>query len=234
MELFGYTKVVDPEGVKLMYKDEAARGTRMLFEEGFSPCDTNGDVSIRDPETGYVYISGSPKMRPNMYRNLGEFRAVDMAVIDLDCNYIVPWADATIEAPMHTAILKMRPEINAVVHTHATWSSAWAVSGKNIPLILPEQMGHLGGEIECIEYSKAGSPELCENICAALGKTKFAAIMRNHGAVAIGRDLEEAYANARFLEQIARKAFLASKLGEMRILSPEECFEPGVDLGLAY
>ncbi len=226
MKYFGIEKIVDPEGVKLMYKDEAARGTRMLYELGFSPCDTNGDVSIRDPETGYVYISGSPKMRPNFYRNLGQYNAHDMAVMDLDGNYIVPWSGATCEAPMHLAIYKLRPDINAVVHTHAIWSSAWAVSGKNIPLILPEQQVHLGGEVLCADFGASGSDSLGDNIAYCIGKDKYAALLRNHGAVAIGADLEEAYANARFLEAVAQKAWLASQLGGMKILDPDHMFDP--------
>lgn len=228
MELFGINKVVDPEGVKLMYKDEAARGTRMLYELGFSPCDTNGDVSIRDPETGYVYISGSPKQRPNMYRNLGEFRASDMAVMDLDGNYIVPWADATCEAPMHLAIYRLRPDINAVVHTHAIWSSAWALSGKNIPLVLPEQQVHLGGEVVCADFGASGSDSLGDNIANSIGKDKYAALLRNHGAVAIGADLDEAYGNALFLEAVAQKAWLAKQLGELPILDAGNMFVPTV------
>ena len=226
MKYFGIEKVVDPEGVKLMYKEEAARGTQMLYELGFSPCDTNGDVAVRDPETGYVYISGSPRMRPNAYRNLGEYRASDMGVVDLDGNFIVPWANVTCEAPMHLAIMKLRPEIHAVVHTHAIWSSAWAISGKNIPLVLPEQQVHLGGEVICADFGASGSDELGDNIAKAIGTDKFAALLRNHGAVALGRDLDEAYSNAMFLEAVAQKALLASKLGDMKILDPDNMFDP--------
>ena len=225
MKYFGIEKVVDPEGVKLMYKEEAARGTQMLYQLGFSPCDTNGDVASRDPQPHYVYISGSPKMRPNAYRNLGEYRACDMGVMDLDGNYIVPWSHVTCEAPMHLAILRARPDINAVVHTHAVWSSAWAISGKDIPWVLPEQ-GHLGGEVLCAKYSVAGSDTLAEDVVRAIGKNRLAALLGNHGAVVCGKDLDEAFSNAMFLEAVAQKAWLASKLGGMKILDPDNMFDP--------
>lgn len=228
MELFGIPKIVDPAGVKLLYKEEAARGTRMLYELGFSPCDVNGDVSVRDPETGYVYISGSPKQRPNSYHNLGEYRASDMAVMDLDGNYLVPWADATCEAPMHLAIYRQRPDIHAIVHTHATWSSAWAVSRKSIPLVLPEQQGHLGGEVGCANFGTPGSEALAEDVATVIGQDKFAALLGNHGAVTIGCDLDEAFGNAFFLEAVAQKAWLAMQLGELPVLDPQKMFVPTV------
>ena len=222
MKYFGMEKVVDPEGVKLMYKELAARGPRRLNEMGFSPDSDAGDVSIRDPETGYIYVSGSPRMRPNLYKNLSEYRASDMAVVDLDGNFIVPWANATCELPMHLAIMRARPDINAIVHTHAIWSSAWAMCEKNIPLVIVEQYEHLGGEVVCAPFAKVGSDEVGSTVVEALGQDKFAALMGNHGAVAVGKDIEEAFCNATFLEAIAKKAWLSCVLGDPQIKEPKD------------
>lgn len=234
MKLFGNERIVDPEGVKLMYKDLAARGTRRLNEMGFSPDGDAGDVSIRDPETGYIYVSGSPKMRPNGYRNLSEYRASDMAVLDPDGNYVVPWADATCEVPMHLAIMKARPDINCIVHTHAIWSSAWAIARKNIPLVIVEQHEHLGGEIVCADFELVGSEAVGTGIVKALGKDKYAALLGSHGAVAIGVDLDDAFNNATFLEAIAQKAWLSCVLGDMRIVKPEDLYDPSIQADLLH
>ena len=75
----------------------------------------------------------------------------------------------TVEAPMHLAIYRARPDVNAIVHSHAVWSSTFAVTGKNIPLILSEQSLRLGGEVICAAYGKVGSEEIARNIVAALG-----------------------------------------------------------------
>lgn len=222
MKLFGYERVADPTGVKLIYKDLAARGTRRLHELGFSPDGDAGDVSIRDPETGYIYVSGSPKMRPNLYRNLSEYRAADMAVVDPDGNYVVPWADATCELPMHLAIMKARPDINCIVHTHALWSSAWAIARKNIPLVMVEQHGQLGGEIICADFEVVGSEAVGIGIVKALGQDKYAALLGSHGAVAIGTDLEDAFKNAAFLEAVAQKAWLSFVLGDTKIIRAQD------------
>lgn len=207
-------------GVKDMYREEAARGTRMLYELGFSPSGDNGDVSVRDPETGYVYISASPIEIG--YKNLGEYHACDMAVVDIEGNRITTWSRPTIEMPMHLAILKARPDINAVVHTHADWSSVFAICGKNIPLVLAEQFAHIGpDEIVCAGYGGAGSQVLAEEIVKAMGRNN-AAIMRNHGAVTVGKTIDEAFSRAAFLESIAKKALFAQLLGGMQVVKPED------------
>ena len=210
-------------GIKDLYREEAARGTRMLYELGFSPSGDNGDISVRDPETGLVYISASPIEIG--YKNLGEYHACDMAVVDMEGNRMTTWSRPTIEMPMHLAILRARPDVNAVVHTHAAWSSVFAICGKNIPFVLAEQYAHLGaGEVVCAGYGKAGSDELGEEIVSALGKNN-AVLMRNHGAVTVGRTLDEAFTNARFLECIAQKALFATLLGGLQTVNPEDVAE---------
>ena len=204
-----------------LFLEEAARGTRKLYEDGFSPSGDSGDVSVRDPETGYIYISGSPAEIE--YLNLGEYHACDMVVVDIDGNKITSWSRPTCETPMHLAILRARPDMNAVVHTHATWSSIYSICGKNIPLVLNEQLEHLGGEIECAGYGMVASEELADMVVKALGN-KFAALMRNHGAVAVGKTLNEAFTRAAYLEDVAQKAFFATLLGDMQIIKPSEVF----------
>jgi L-fuculose-phosphate aldolase len=209
--------------IKDLYREEAARGTRMLFEMGFSPSGDSGDVSVRDPETGYIYITGHP-VGLN-YKNLGEYRASDMVIVDIEGNRITTWSRPTCEMPMHLAILKARPDVNAVVHTHAQWSSVFAISGKNIPLVLAEQYAHLGpDEIVCAEYGKVGSFELGELIVKAMGRNN-AALMRNHGAVVVGRNLDEAYTNAVFLESIAQKTLFSMLLGGLTPVKPEDILD---------
>ena len=126
---------------------------------------------------------------------------------------------------MHLAIYRARPDVNAIVHSHAIWSSAFAVTGKNIPLILAEQSLRLGGEVVCAAYGKVGSEEIAKNIVAALGKHKMAALMQNHGAVALGVTLEEAFIASDFLEKGAQVAILGGTLGPLIVRKPDEILD---------
>lgn len=200
--------------VKQYLKEEVANGCKLFWEKSLSPgCDA-GDISLSDPETGYIYIC---PMATADYPidNWGEVTADDIVVIDINGKKIEDSPiHATIEAPMHLYIYRNRPECNAIVHSHGEWTCAFAATGQNIPAVLVES-GFIGGEIICAEYGKVGSLLLAENILEALGNTKKAALMRNHGAVALGRDLKEAFIVSDFLEKQARIVIRAKTLGEL-------------------
>jgi L-fuculose-phosphate aldolase len=212
--------------IKQKLKKEVAAATRLFWEKGLTPGSDAGDTSLRDGETGLIYICPRPK--PNVLRipNWGMIKAKHIVVIDpdgkvVDDSGLVP----TVEAPMHLAIYKARPDVNAIIHSHAIWSSAFAVTGKSIPSILAEQSLHLGGEVICAAYGKVGSQELARNIVAALGKDKMAALMQNHGAVALGVNFEEAFISSDFLEKGAQVALLGGLLGPLIVRKPGEILD---------
>ena len=212
--------------IKQELKEEVAAATRLFWEKGLTPGSDAGDTSLRDVETGLIYICPRPK--PNVLKipNWGMIKAKHIVVIDpdgrvVDDSGLLP----TVEAPMHLAIYKARPDVNAIVHSHAIWSSAFAVTGKNIPAILAEQSLHLGGEVFCAAYGKVGSQELARNIVAALGKDKMAALMQNHGAVALGANFEEAFISSDFLEKGAQVAILGGLLGPLIVRKPDEILD---------
>jgi len=211
--------------IKQYLKEELTKAVRIFWEKGLSPGQDSGDISLRDSETNYIYICPRPNKNLKI-PNWGVIKDKHIIVINMDGNIvedsgILP----TVEAPMHIQIYKARPEIGAIVHSHATWSSAYAITGKNIPLVLAEQSLFLGGEIICAEYGKVGSKELAHNIIIALGRRKMAALMRNHGAVCIGQNLEEAFIVSDFLEKVAQTTILGSILGELIIKKPDEILD---------
>ncbi len=212
------------ERIKQIYMEEAAWGTRWLYEKGYSPDGDSGDVSVRDPDTGLIYISAALKSIPMPYINNGECQAQDMAVLDIDGNSLTPWTAETIEAPMHLAIYRARPDVKAIVHTHAQWSSVFSITHQDLPLTLVEHYIHLGGTVKCAEYGPAGSKEIAENVVKALGSNN-AALMAGHGAVCTGDTMRLAWVNAVFLESIAQKTVFAKLTGELHVLKEEDCLD---------
>ena len=210
--------------IKAIYQEEAAWGTRWLYEKGFSPSGDSGDVSVRDPETGLIYISAALSSIPMPYKNNGDCKAQDMAILDIDGNSYSPWASETIEAPMHLAIYRARPDVQAIVHTHAQWSSVFAIAHMDLPLTLAEHYVNLGGAIRCAEYGPAGSQLIADNVAKALGKNN-AVIMANHGAVTVGATMHEAYKNTYFLENICQKVIFAKLLGSVHEVREEDVLD---------
>jgi ribulose-5-phosphate 4-epimerase/fuculose-1-phosphate aldolase len=186
----------------LLFKEEVARGTRLLRAYGHSPSGDSGDVSVRDVKTGLVYISGSPEW---VYqRHLGDARAWERTIADLEGNRKVPWSYPTVEMPMHLAIYRARPDVEAIVHTHGEWVSVFAILNWDIPLAWAGE-GETG-VVRCARHGNAGTEEVGEYTAQALG-ADFAVIMANHGAVTVGKTIDECFVRAAWLETAARKAY---------------------------
>ena len=188
-------------------------GIRML-SEGIT-IGTWGNVTVRDPETGYVYLS--PSGMP--YKTLVED---DIVVVRLDGSRVEGERKPTIETEMHLAIYRARPECNAVIHTHPIYSTAFSAMGEDIPLLLDEAAQVLGDVVRTTAYALPGSQELADECVKALGEKSMACLLRSHGAVCLGKDLEQAFGNSTVLEATARVySIIRSMDGQFDPISPE-------------
>jgi L-fuculose-phosphate aldolase len=114
------------------------------------------------------------------------------------------------ETPMHQAVYKATDAV-ANVHTHSPFVVALSTVLDELPAVHYAMAG-LGGPVRVAPYLRFGTPELAEAAVAALaGRT--AVILRNHGALAYGATLENAYDRARTLEWLARVYWYASLAG---------------------
>ncbi len=108
-----------------------------------------------------------------------------------------PSSDAT----THAAIYRRRPDVGAVVHTHSPYATVFAVLRRPIPPLLVDAAGFLGG----------GVPVMGKSI----GKSR-AALLPNHGVIAVGESIEAALTAAMMVEQSAKVALLARMIGKPR------------------
>jgi len=171
---------------------------------------TSGNVSQRFREPGgreLVAITPSG-------RHYDTMKAEDIVLVDMEGQRVEGELAASIETMLHVGIYKARKKVSAVVHTHAVFGSAIAVTGKEIPSLLDDQVTFLGGEIKVAAYALPGSPELAKNAVAALG-SRNAVVLANHGTVTVGRNLREAFNNCELLEKTARVYVLAMGLGAL-------------------
>ena len=110
------------------------------------------------------------------------------------------------EFKLHTEIFRTRRNIKAVIHTHQTNASIVAATRTDVPPILDDMAQIIGPSIRCTRYAHSNTVEIVQATVAAL-KGRFAALMANHGAVCIGRDMDEAFVVCQVLEK-ACKAFI--------------------------
>ena len=128
------------------------------------------------------------------------------------------------EWQFHQAILKKYPEINAVVHTHSVFASTLSVLGQDIPAFHYMIAVAGGDSIRCAPYAMFGTKELSDNILKAIQDRK-ACLLSNHGLVAVGKDLNEAFNIAEEVEHLSRLFVEAKKIGEPLLLNDRQMAE---------
>ncbi|WP_183100308.1 class II aldolase/adducin family protein [Nocardioides pelophilus] len=149
---------------------------------------TAGNVSIREGDRVAVTATGAV---------LGELTADQVVEVDLDGNQVGGSLVPTSEVYLHLSLYQ-KYDVAAVVHTHAPVSTAASISIGEIPVVHYQQL-LLGGTIRVAPYATFGSPELATRVVAAL-EGRAAALMANHGSIAIGASLDKAVENALLLE----------------------------------
>ena len=121
----------------------------------------------------------------------------------------------------HQDIYRKKIEAKAIVHAHSPHATAVSVHGKSIPAFHYMIALAGGDDIKCADYATFGTTELSKNILTALEKRK-ACLMSNHGQVAFGTNLKQAFELAEEVENICHQYIIALKIGEPKILSSTE------------
>lgn len=141
---------------------------------------TSGNLSVR--AGGLVAVTPTGAV-------ISDLTAEQMTVIDLDGNVVDGDLAPTSEVPLHLAVYQAT-DTGAIAHTHAVGSTAIGLVADEIPLIHYSMLG-LGGTIRVAPYATYGTDELAAHVVKAL-EYKYAALMRNHGSIAHGKNLDKA------------------------------------------
>jgi L-fuculose-phosphate aldolase len=168
-------------------------------------------VASPDRDLVAVTASGVPYHR---------FGADDVLIVDFEVEPVEGEGVPSSESLAHMAVYRARPDVGAVVHTHSVYASALAVAGHRIPPIIDEQVVALGGAVEVAQYGQASSETLACNAVNALGE-RAAVLLRNHGVLAAGRNLDEAVAAAVLVERLAQTYAVALSIGDIAELPAE-------------
>lgn len=191
-----------------------ARGGAEMVRLGLTTGLDSGDISVFDRENGMIYALPSPSDSFPI-RSWTEVRPEDVAVVDATGEPVPgSFTEPTVELPMHLSIYEARPEVNAIVHSHAEDSQVFAATRRDIPTSTIDTYTRAGfGPIRCGEFGVVASRELGEHMVAALGDRSKAALMARHGAVALGIDLDDALFTATVIEKAARQALKIISMG---------------------
>jgi len=164
-----------------------------------------GNVSIRLPDGIGLAITTRGS-------DLARLRTEDIVAIASDERVLEGSGTPSSELLMHRRIYEARPDVDAVVHTHSIYATVVAALHESIPAFIDELTFVLGGEIKTAAYARPGSEELGDNIVEALGD-RAAALLVNHGAIGLGKTLEEAVNVCDLIERAAQMYVFARALG---------------------
>ena len=178
----------------------------------------SGNISLRakeDDKDGYLITPSGKK-----YDSLKSENIIFMGLNEEPEN-TDPGNKPSSEWRFHRDIYLNKKDAQAIVHAHSPHATAVSSHGKSIPPF-HYMIALAGGEdIKCSEYATFGTKELSDNVINALTNRR-ACLMSNHGQVAFGKNLEEAFELAQEIENICQQYIIALKIGEPKILSFEE------------
>jgi L-fuculose-phosphate aldolase len=121
----------------------------------------------------------------------------------------------------HRDIMRARPDVGAIVHTHAPYATALAMLRKPIPAAHYMIAAFGGSDIRCTDYAPFGTQELSDLAVAGLAG-RHGVLLGSHGMIATGTDLEQALWRAVELEALAKMYHLALALGTPSVLPDDE------------
>ena len=174
---------------------------------------TWGNVSAKDEESGLIIIKPSGVSYDTMKPN-------DMVVVDLEGNVVDGKYRASSDLPTHLYLYKQFPSLGGIVHTHSTFATAFAQSGREIIAYGTTHADAFYGNVPCTRslteaeiadaYEWNTGKVIAETVNDALSIPGI--LVNNHGVFTWGETAEKAVENAITLEEVAKMAFLTEQL----------------------
>jgi len=192
-------------------KQELVDTIRML--ESAEYIDHNGHCSARrDASTFYINSGASVR---------GALTVEDIVVVDLDGKPVDGGnVKPPLEFPIHAEVYRVRPRINAVFHTHPQWSTYLTMTGVQQKVVYA-QASLLGPMPVMNSPMSVNTREMGEKMVAAMGENPVV-MLKAHGVVAAGETILETFAYAAYVEENARRQYMAMQIGEPYVFSDAE------------
>lgn len=174
---------------------------------------SGGNLSLYNRQEGLVAIKPSGIEYFDMCPE-------DVVIMTVDGEIVEGDKKPSSEVSFHLGLLKHRPDVNAVIHTHSVYATTIACLGWELPAV-HYLVGFSGNKVPVAPYATFGTKELADNILKSIGSYN-ACLMANHGIVTVGNNIATAFATAEEIELVARIYYQTKCIGQPVILSDEE------------
>lgn len=194
-------------------RTELLQVSRALVERGLNR-GTAGNASVRCGNDILITPSAMP---------VSEMKESDLVLMDLN-GKVLQGEKPSSEWRFHCDILKVRTDINAVIHTHSVNATTIACLRKDVPPV-HYMIALAGGDsIRCTPYTVFGEQALSDNAVEALRDRK-ACLLGNHGMIGLGTDLNDALAVTEEVEFVCEIYWRTLQAGEPKILTAQQMHE---------
>lgn len=203
------------ESKYLEQREALVKAGLKLLEQGLVSR-TWGNISVKVNDTEML-VTPSGKL-------YNEVKPADMVLVNFRSNkYDKNGIKPSSEFKMHSGIYIDRKEINAIIHTHQMNASTCAAARREVPAVLDDLAQIIGPGVRCAEYALPSTNKMMKAVVKAL-KGRNAALMANHGAVCVGRDLDEAFVVCQVLEKGCKAFIEAEFLGGAKSINKFEAW----------
>lgn len=175
---------------------------------------TSGNISVRRGDKMLISPSATPY-------HLIEPKMVAAMPIDGEYGSWKGTRKPSTEWRFHLDIMRARPDVHAIVHSHPTFATTLAIAHRDIKACHYMIAAFGGADVRCAPYATFGTKELSGHALKAL-EGRMGCLLANHGMIVLGENLDKAMWRAVELETIARQYYHALVLGKPHILSKED------------
>jgi len=188
-------------------------GLRLLHEGLVSRTWGNISIKVSDSE---MLVTPSGKFYDDVTPN-------DMVLVNFKTNEYKSEIKPSSEFKMHSGIYNDRKDVNAIIHTHQMNASTCAAARREVPAVLDDLAQIVGPSVRVAEYALPSTNKIVKATVKAL-KGRNAALMANHGAVCVGRDIDEAFVVCQVLEKGCKAFIEAEFLGGAKHINKFEAW----------
>jgi L-fuculose-phosphate aldolase len=171
-----------------------------------------GNLSIKHEDK--ILITPSGKSKASLSTDM-------IAVIDETGRQFEGTLRYSSEFLLHVAAYQLRHDISAAIHSHAPYLTSYALNNKPIQSNAYPEMINLFGKIPVVPYGTPGTGEIAAEMGPHIAASKVV-LLANHGVLAVGTDLYDAFNLTQAAESIAYILTLAHNLGDVKDLTPEQ------------
>ena len=217
------TEQADLAAVERELRIQLAAGYRAAEKYGMSEL-TYTHISLRVPGPTPAYL-----INPNGML-FGEIRASDLVKVDLAGNILsqTDWTVNRAGIAIHGAVMEARPEVSCVFHTHTPFATA--VSSLECGLLPMSQAAlRFYGHVAYHTYGRAATDPAERSALAEDLGDKWVMLLRNHGLLAAGKTVGQAFIAAFYLEKACQFQVLAQSTGQPIIMVPEEAYHASAE-----